>query len=71
MAISLGLRFQILRRDNFACWRCGSPAPTVPLAVRFVVPVALGGIEDPTNLAAICDVCGGVEADLIPDGACA
>lgn len=70
MAISLGLRFQILRRDNFACWRYGSPAPGVPLRIRFVVPIIFGGVENPTNLAAICDNCGGIEVDLIPDGAC-
>lgn len=66
MAISLGLRFQILRRDNFSCFLCGTPAPAVPLSVRFLRPVFAGGIEHPSNLAAICDRCGGIEADLIP-----
>jgi 5-methylcytosine-specific restriction endonuclease McrA len=68
VAISLGLRFQILRRDNFACFLCEHPAPKAALRVRFLRPIMFGGVEDPTNLAAICDNCGGVEADLIPDG---
>jgi len=70
VAISLGLRFQILRRDNFACFKCGMAAPGVALRVRFIIHIAWGGVEDPANLAAICDRCGGIEADLIPDRAC-
>lgn len=69
MAISLALRFQILRRDNFVCFLC--KRNDAPRSVRFIVPIMFGGIEDPTNLAAICDNCGGIKADLIPDKACA
>lgn len=67
MAISLGLRWQILQRDNFGCW--ARKDSSSPRRIRFVVPIAFGGVEDPTNLAAICDDCGGIEADLIPKGA--
>lgn len=57
MAISKRLRYEILRRDNHACRYCGRAAPDVPLRVDHVIPVALGGTDDPENLAAACHDC--------------
>lgn len=54
MAISKRLRFEVLRRDNHMCRYCGRGAPDVALTVDHVVPVALGGHSDPTNLVTAC-----------------
>lgn len=57
MAISKRLRFEILRRDNYACRYCGAAAPEATLHVDHVVPEALGGTSTPDNLVAACSDC--------------
>lgn len=57
MAVTKRLRFEILRRDNHACRYCGGVAPEVVLTIDHVVPVALGGSDDPSNLVAACKDC--------------
>lgn len=57
MAVSQRLRFEILRRDNHACRSCGRTPPEVRLHVDHVVPVALGGGDDPANLQTLCSDC--------------
>lgn len=58
-AIGARLRFEILRRCNFACYYCGVPASLglKQLHVDHVVPVAHGGTNDPWNLVAACWDC--------------
>lgn len=57
MAVSRRLRFSVLQRDAFTCRYCGASAPDVKLQVDHVVPVALGGSDDPTNLVTACADC--------------
>ena len=57
MAISGPMRFQILRRDGFQCQTCGRKSPDVELEVDHVRPVALGGLDVPENLQALCREC--------------
>lgn len=57
MAVSKRLRYEILRRDNHACRYCGASAPDATLEVDHVVPVALGGTDDPSNLVTSCADC--------------
>lgn len=57
MPVTKRLRFEILRRDNHACRYCGASAPETALVVDHVVPVALGGSDEPTNLVAACAPC--------------
>jgi hypothetical protein len=57
MSVSRRLRFEILRRDGHRCRYCGQGAPDVALTVDHVVPVALGGTDEPVNLAAACADC--------------
>ncbi|MFG1794224.1 HNH endonuclease [Nocardia sp. NPDC049149] len=57
MAVSKRVRYEVLRRDGHACRYCGSAAPDVVLTVDHVVPVALGGSNDPSNLATACQPC--------------
>lgn len=69
MALSRRLRFEILRRDNHACRYCGACAPDVKLTVDHVIPVALGGSDDPTNLVAACRECNAGKSATNPDAA--
>ena len=57
MAVTKALRFQILRRDDFKCRYCGLNASESELHVDHVKPVALGGSDEPENLAAACKDC--------------
>jgi hypothetical protein len=61
------LRFEILRRDNHACRYCGAAAPDAKLTVDHVVPVALGGSDEPSNLVAACADCNGGKTSSSPD----
>jgi hypothetical protein len=67
MAVSKRLRFEILRRDNHACRYCGAKAPDVALTVDHVVPVALGGTDDPSNLVTACRPCNTGKSSITPD----
>lgn len=69
MAVSKRLRFEILRRDNHACRYCGGVAPDVTLTVDHVIPVALGGSDDPSNLVAACRDCNAGKSSVAADEA--
>lgn len=68
MAVSRRLRFEILRRDGHTCRYCGSRAPEVQLTVDHVVPVTLGGSDEPSNLVAACTSCNAGKSS-VPAGA--
>lgn len=65
MAISKRTRFEVLRRDNYTCRYCRSVEN--PLTIDHVVPVALGGSGDPTNLVACCKDCNAGKSSATPD----
>jgi hypothetical protein len=67
MAVSKRLRYEILRRDNHACRDCGAKAPEVKLTVDHVVPVTLGGGDEPANLVAACIDCNAGKSSSGPD----
>lgn len=67
MAVSKRTRFEVLRRDNHTCRYCGQSAPDVKLTVDHVLPVALGGHDDPTNLVAACKDCNAGKSSMSPD----
>lgn len=67
MAVSKRLRYEILRRDNHTCRYCGGTAPDVSLRVDHVVPVALGGSDEPSNLVASCHDCNAGKTSTPPD----
>lgn len=69
MAISKRLRFEVFRRDNYTCRYCGRSAPEVILRPDHVVPVALGGTDDPTNLVTSCHDCNSGKSSVAPDSA--
>lgn len=67
MAVSKRLRFEVLRRDGYACRYCGAKAPDVALTVDHVVPETLGGSDDPSNLVAACEDCNAGKSSIQPD----
>lgn len=67
MPVSRRLRFEILRRDRHTCRYCGATAPDVKLTVDHVVPQALGGSDEPSNLVTACDGCNGGKSSVPPD----
>ncbi|OBB15070.1 hypothetical protein A5761_15120 [Mycolicibacterium setense] len=67
MAVSKRLRFEILRRDNHTCRYCGGTPPDVILTVDHVIPVSLGGSDDPSNLVAACKDCNAGKTSSNPD----
>lgn len=69
MAVSKRLRYEILRRDSHTCRYCGASAPDVPLRVDHVVPVALGGSDEPGNLATSCEPCNSGKSSMPADAA--
>jgi 5-methylcytosine-specific restriction endonuclease McrA len=58
--ISVGLRFTILKRDNYKCVLCGrSPATTLGLElhVDHIIPFSKGGKTLESNLRTLCNQC--------------
>ena len=68
MPVSNRLRFEVLRRDNFACRYCGAKAPNVELHVDHVIPKKFGGTDDAWNLTAACPPCNWGKGDGVPSG---
>lgn len=69
MAVSKRLRFEVLRRDNHACRYCGASAPEAKLTVDHVVPVTLGGSDEPSNLVTACEPCNSGKSSAPADAA--
>ena len=67
MAVSKRLRYEVLRRDNHACRYCGASAPDAKLTVDHVIPIALGGTDDPSNLVTACQPCNAGKSASSPD----
>jgi hypothetical protein len=66
--LSKRLRYEVLRRDDHTCRYCGAKAPDVKLTVDHVLPVALGGSNDATNLVTACGDCNAGKSSSNPDG---
>jgi len=67
VGLSKALRFEVLRRDGFACTYCGRRPPCVELHVDHVVPAALGGADAPENLRTSCADCNAGKGSTPPD----
>ncbi|MBP3660662.1 MAG: HNH endonuclease [Oscillospiraceae bacterium] len=66
--VSLRLRFQVMRRDNFKCCICGaSPAkdPSTELHIDHVIPWSKGGETSLENLQTLCSICNLGKSNLI------
>lgn len=59
-------RFEVFKRDEFACVYCGAHPPNVILHVDHIHPVAEGGTDDIDNLITACAPCNlGKGAELL------
>ena len=57
MGVSRGLRFEVLKRDDFTCRYCGKKSPEAILEVDHVIPRSKKGADDPENLVTACYEC--------------
>lgn len=64
MAISVRVRFEVFKRDEFTCRYCGRRSPEVVLEVDHIVPSSRGGIDDPINLTTSCWDCNRGKRDI-------
>lgn len=64
MTVSKRTRFEVLKRDNYTCRYCRSVDNRI--VVDHVIPVALGGSDDPDNLVAACHDCNAGKASTSP-----
>lgn len=71
--ISPQLRMEILERNGFTCQLCGNAAGDmdpynqgrrVRLHIDHVIPVSQGGMNERTNLRAVCSVCNQAKANI-------
>lgn len=64
MAVKEKLRWEIFRRDNFACRYCGTTAEDgAILQVDHVIPRSRGGRDVPQNLLTACRACNAGKSD--------
>jgi 5-methylcytosine-specific restriction endonuclease McrA len=52
-------RLRVLKRDDYTCYYCGSPANTAD----HLVPLSKGGTHDEYNLVACCHACNSGKRD--------
>jgi hypothetical protein len=64
------IRFEVFKRDGFACQYCGRTVPDVILELDHILPKAEGGGDEITNLITACWDCNrGKGATLLDDRA--
>jgi hypothetical protein len=64
-ALSLRKRFFVLKRDHFACVRCGASGVGVRLEVHHRFPFAKGGSDSLANLETLCYNCNRGQRDSV------
>ncbi len=67
--LSKRLRFEVFKRDHFACVYCGRTPPTVTLQIDHYEAVASGGSDDVSNLFTACEDCNLGKSDRPMDNA--
>jgi len=64
-SIPKGLRFDVLRRDNYTCKYCGAKAPNVQLHVDHIIPWKIVKKHEFNNLVTACQPCNSGKSDKI------
>lgn len=67
MTVTKRIRYEILARDHHTCQYCGASAPQATLQIDHVIPKALGGTDEPTNLVTACRDCNAGKSSANPD----
>lgn len=65
MAVNKRTRFEVLKRDNYTCRYCRTAEGE--LTIDHVLPIALGGTDEPDNLVAACRDCNYGKGSTGPD----
>jgi hypothetical protein len=69
-AIGTRTRFDVFKRDGFACQYCGAVPPKALLEIDHIIPVCEGGNNDDANLVTACFECNrgkaGISLSVIP-----
>jgi hypothetical protein len=65
MAVSKRLRFEIFKRDGFACRYCGRRPPEVLLEADHIHPRSSGGEDEELNLVTSCSDCNRGKSDKL------
>ncbi len=56
--IPLGMRYKVLHRDDFKCFKCGRSAEDgIKLHIDHIKPYSLGGLTELDNLQTLCNQC--------------
>jgi hypothetical protein len=63
--ITKSVRFEVFKRDSFACQYCGAAAPSALLHVDHIQPVAKGGTNELFNLVTACEGCNQGKSDRL------
>lgn len=63
--VSKTVRFEVFKRDRFACQYCGRTPPTVVLECDHIVPVSAGGVNEDWNLITACFDCNRGKSDRL------
>ncbi len=64
MSISKRTRFEVFKRDGFACQYCGQHPPAVLLEVDHINPKSAGGPDDFNNLITACRDCNSGKSNI-------
>jgi len=51
------VRQYVYQRDRHQCQSCGKTTPEISLSIDHIVPLALGGTNDLSNLQTLCLPC--------------
>lgn len=54
----------VLRRDNYTCQFCWQRSEGGKLTIDHLIPIARGGLDEPTNYVACCEACNQRKADM-------
>ncbi len=63
--LSLRKRFFVMKRDNFACVRCGASGHGIKLEVHHIYPFKPGGPDSLDNLQTLCFECNRGQRDNV------
>ncbi len=55
--IPIEVRKYVYQRDNYQCQSCGKPENFTQLSIDHIIPLALGGSNDISNLQTLCLSC--------------
>lgn len=67
MAITKKIRFEVFKRDGFACAYCGKNPPSVTLEIDHIHPKSRKGNDDINNLITACFDCNRGKKNILLD----